>query len=114
MRLISVSIGLMIALFVASVEGADRELFPLPDTLRPAVDFWTRVYTEVDSSAGYVHDSRNLNIVYETLHFKPHSKKRRQMEVIAGTIQRYRTALRILAAGKREDLSDDEKKVVEL
>ena len=114
MRLISVSIGLMIALFLASVEGADRELFPLPDTLRPAVDFWTRVYTEVDSSAGYVHDSRNLDIVYETLHFKPHSKKRRQMEVIAGTIQRYRKALRILAAGKREDLSDDEKKVVEL
>ena len=36
------------------------------------------------------------------------------MEVIAGTIQRYRIALRILAAGKREDLSDDEKKVVEL
>ena len=54
----------MIALFLASVEGADRELFPLPDTLRPAVDFWTRVYTEVDSSAGYVHDSRNLDIVY--------------------------------------------------
>ena len=114
MRLISVSIGLMIALFIVSVEGADRELFPLPDALRPAVDFWTRVYTEVDSSAGYVHDNRNLDIVYETLNFKPHSKPRRQKEVITATIQRYRKALRVLAGGKREDLSEDEKKLVEL
>jgi len=114
MRLISASIGLMIALFIASVEGADRELFPLPDKLQPAVDFWTRVYTEVDSNAGYVHDNRNLDIVYDTLNFKPHIKPRRQKKAIAATIQRYRNALRVLAAGKREGLSEYEKTVLEL
>ena len=114
MRLISVSIGLLIALFTVSVQGADRELFPLPDVLRPAVDFWTRVYTEVDSNAGYVHDSRNLDIVYETINFKPHSKSRQQKNVVAGKIQHYRNALIALASGKREGLSNEEKKVLEL
>ena len=33
------------------------ENFPRPAALQPAVDFWTRVYTEVDTRSGYIHDA---------------------------------------------------------
>ncbi len=114
MRRLSISTGLLLALIIATVEAADSELFPLPDTLRPAVAFWVRVYTEVDSNAGYIHDSRNLNIVYQALKFKTYSNPRQQKKEIEKAIQRYRTALKALAAGKRKGLNDDEKKVFEL
>jgi membrane-bound lytic murein transglycosylase D len=67
------TLAILLALCALSAEGSDKELFPRPVSLQPAIDFWTRVYTEVDSRAGYVHDSRNLNIVYEKLQFKQYS-----------------------------------------
>ncbi len=114
LRRICISFALLIALFAASVVGDERELFPLPETLQPAVEFWTQVYTEVETHSGYVHDSRKLNIVYTTLQFKSHSSPRQQKRAIARIIERYRKALKAVAAGKREDLSEDEKRVVQL
>ena len=38
----------------------NAELFPSPVSLEIAVNFWIRVYTEVDTSSGFLHDSENL------------------------------------------------------
>ena len=45
--------------------AAAAEELPRPAGLEPAVRFWLRVYTEVDSNGGLIHDSRNLDVVYE-------------------------------------------------
>src|SRR5262245_44620580 len=42
---------------------------PTPASLEPAVRFWTRVYTEVDSHSGLIHDAESLGVVYETVRF---------------------------------------------
>ena len=42
-------------------------LFPVPDSLRTAVAFWKRIYGDVDSKGGLIHDSDRLDIVYEQL-----------------------------------------------
>jgi membrane-bound lytic murein transglycosylase D len=55
-----------------------EELFPEPPSLHPAVAFWTRVYTEVDTDSGLLHDDRHLGIVYETLHFDTDNRRVRQ------------------------------------
>ena len=43
--------------------------FPRPPGLEPDILFWTRVYTEVDTRGGLIHDSSRLGVVYEVLRF---------------------------------------------
>ena len=38
-----------------------------PTDLEPAVTFWRRVYTEITTNEGFVHDDTRLDIVYETV-----------------------------------------------
>ena len=42
-----------------------------PAELEPDVRFWMRVYSEVSTNEGYIHDQRRLSVVYQTLHFAP-------------------------------------------
>ncbi len=46
--------------------------FPQFDVIEPNVTFWKRVYTEFDTTQAIVHDSINLNIIYETIDLVPH------------------------------------------
>ena len=41
--------------------------FPRPYALQPQIRFWKRVYTEVDTNGGLIHDAEHLDVVYETL-----------------------------------------------
>ena len=59
----------MLTLRWHSAPAADAELFPEPPALKPAVKFWTRVYLEVDTDSGLIHDSRYPNVVYEIVRF---------------------------------------------
>jgi len=101
-------------LLATPVEAAGDELFPRPDSLQPAIAFWTRVYSEVDSQAGFIHDNRQLNRVYQTLRFKRYHSPSDQDRIIDQALQRYQTALRALAEGKREDLDDVEQRLLTL
>lgn len=111
---IAATVTALFVLLAPSVEAAGDELFPRPDSLQPAIAFWTRVYTEVDSQAGFIHDSRQLNRVYQTLRFKRYQSPGEQDQIIDQTLQRYQTALLALAEGKREDLDDIEQKLFTL
>jgi membrane-bound lytic murein transglycosylase D len=90
------------------------ELFPKPATLEPAVDFWTRVYTEVDTRSGFIHDNLRMGIVYETVHFPAgisQTQRRRQLD---GELNKYRQILRKLGGGARSGLSAEERRVLAL
>lgn len=54
-------------LLLAGSAATFAENFPRPPALQPAVDFWVKVYTEVDTRSGYVHDADEVGIIYETL-----------------------------------------------
>lgn len=90
------------------------DAFPRPEALAPAVEFWKRVYTEVDTASGLLHDEWNLAVVYEAMRFSestsPSTRQRRVDERKAY----YRAILQRLAAGKRDGLSVDERKVLAL
>jgi len=104
----------LLVLFAAPVKGADQAVFERPESLQPAIAFWTRVYSEVDSLSGFVHDSSNLAVVYETLRFKWYESAQVQERKIEQAVQRYQKALHSLASGKREDLTAHERKVLAL
>lgn len=80
--------------------------FPLPDNLRPAVAFWKRVYTEVDTQHGFLHDSVNLDVVYDALPRDTKTIEARRAQIIAD--------LKVLASGKRDGLNDNQRRILEL
>ena len=69
---------------------------PRPPELERDVQFWIRVYTEIDTNAGFLHDQYNLGVVYETLHFGPNTSAAR-----ARAHRSTAARVRIIAALKR-------------
>ncbi len=85
--------------------AASASAIPRPPGLEPAVQFWTRVYTEVSTGQGYIHDAVNLAVVYQTLTFSPGLSPAQQNREIEAAQKQYQAALSRLGAGKREGLS---------
>ena len=81
------------------------DLFPRPPELEPDVQFWLRVYTEVGGDSGFIHDSRRLDVVYETVSFPAGANSRTRDRIVEKAKHSYRKALRALAKGKRNDLT---------
>lgn len=98
---------------VAPVLAADDD-FPRPPELEPAVAFWTRVYTEVDTNAGLIHDRDNLAVVYEAIRLDPDGSRRARIQAVRDSKEHYREILLRLAQGRREGLSEEERRVLAL
>ena len=110
------TVALMIAVLlgVAAPAAAAGPVFPKPPALAPRVDFWRRIYTEVDTGGGLLHDARNLEIVYETLSLPRGLSIRARERRTRTRKQHYRRVLRSLATGKRKNLSLEERRVLSL
>lgn len=92
---------------LASAQGpADHEHFPVPDSIRPAIGFWIKVYTEADTESGFVHDSQNLSVIYEKLPRDRALIEQRRKELVAD--------LKVLAGGKRQGLSNNQQRLLDL
>ncbi|HUF72744.1 MAG TPA: LysM peptidoglycan-binding domain-containing protein [Gammaproteobacteria bacterium] len=107
-------IGLRVVLLWWSLASlaSGQEIFPRPPELESAVAFWTRVYTEVDSNGGFLHDSRNLAVVYEALDFGAVSTSRQRSRIRDRAAEKYEAILRKLASGERGGLTTDEARVL--
>ena len=60
---------------------AQSDEFPHPESLRPAIEFWQRVYTEASTRSGYLHDNLHLNVVYEHLQFDDNTSSRARRRI---------------------------------
>jgi len=103
----------LMLLFAAPLERAGGVTFERPDSLQPAIGFWTRVYSEID----FVHDSDNVAVVYETLRFNWYDSaqvQERRIEEAVANYENYEGALHSLASGKRKNLTPREQKVLAL
>jgi membrane-bound lytic murein transglycosylase D len=88
------------------------EPFPRPAGLEDNVRFWTRIYSEIDSSAGLIHDNRNMSVVYEVVRFPSGLSRHSQEREIEKAKRKYATALRQLARGRRSGLTAEQKSVL--
>jgi membrane-bound lytic murein transglycosylase D len=86
---------------VATAPGDTR--IPRPAALERDVQFWIRVYSEIPTSAGFMHDDRNLAIVYETLRFAPNLTPQQRKPTVDEARERYQQLLRRLAAALSSD-----------
>lgn len=108
--------ALLAALLIstAAPASASSELLPNPPALEPRVEFWKRVFTEVGTDGGFVHDARNLALVYEVTRFPPGASRGVEEARIRARREHYRALLRRLADGKREGLSAEERRILAL
>ncbi len=97
---------------VLVASSASWAALPQPEALETPVQFWTRVYTEISTGEGFLHDSRNLAVVYETLTFPENSNYAERQRMVRNAKDRYRRALKTLAGGKRENLTSLEQRVL--
>ena len=74
---------------------------PEPPELEPDVQFWMRVYSVVTTNEGYVHDARNLAVVYEALHFEPGLPPAQRQQQVNAAREHYQDLLKRLAAGEQ-------------
>jgi membrane-bound lytic murein transglycosylase D len=103
---------MLVGLAVARVWAADTgAVMPRPPELERDVQFWIRVYSEVDTNGGFLHDQYNLAVVYETLHFPPNTSPRERERTVDQARSRYAAALRRIAAAKDGALSDDDQRI---
>jgi membrane-bound lytic murein transglycosylase D len=76
------------------------------------VRFWIRVYTEVTTDQGLVHDDWNLGLVYEVLRFDPAASPAQRERRVAEAKARYTALLKRFAAGATEDLAPHERRIL--
>ncbi len=70
---------------------------PRPPELEHDVQFWVRVYSEIDTNSGFIHDDQNLAVVYETLHFAPNSLPHERQKTVEAARDHYAEILRRIA-----------------
>lgn len=102
--------SILVLLLPALQVCASEEHIPRPPELQRDVDFWIRVYTEVTTSEGFLHDERDLSVVYARLQFAADVTPAVRRKAVDVERKKTEAMLRRLAAGAA-DLSADEQKL---
>src|SRR5246127_752352 len=102
------------AMLVCPPARAADDPVPRPPQLERDVQFWVRVYTQIDTNAGFLHDQSNLGVLYETLHFAPDSPPSERQHIVEQARERYAAALRRIAGSGDGDLSPEDQRVRDL
>src|SRR5215471_9712138 len=89
---------LALSFLVAAGPVARAESIPRPAGIQEDVNFWVRVYTEVTTNEGFLHDERNLSVVYETLKFGAGTSPTERQRQVDDRRDRQVAALRRIAA----------------
>jgi membrane-bound lytic murein transglycosylase D len=90
--------------------------FPFPETLKPQLEFWKKVFTEYTSKQAVIHDRRHVGIIYTVIDLTEkqiYSERARKKE-IRSVINKYKhilLKLNKLDPRNIDKLSKEEKKV---
>src|ERR1700722_14437163 len=111
--LLATLILLLASLVYGVGKGAEiADTFAHPPELEADVRFWIRVYTEVTTDQGLLHDDWNLALVYEVLRFDPADSPAQRERRVAEAKARYTSLLRRFAAGSTDDLTPHETRIL--
>lgn len=103
---------LWLSLVSASSLHADE--LPRPVALEPEIAFWRRIFSEIDSNQGLVHDNRHLRVVYDTVSIPDNASPRQRQKIFDEAKDGYADILKQLASGDRSNLDAEHKAVLSL
>jgi membrane-bound lytic murein transglycosylase D len=110
------SIYRLLALMILALSASHAlasEGFPRPADLEPDIGFWRRIYTEVGTDGGLIHDPVRLDVVYEKIQLPADISPKERSKRIEDIKRKYSRILDRLAAGAT-DLSEEELRVQSL
>ena len=107
-------VATILLLMSSLVFASDDPLFPQPAELDPDVNFWLSIFTEYSTREGVLHDNRKLGVVYERVSLPENYSRRQRQRISDRRRQHYRAILKTLAGGKRDNLTPDEQRVLNL
>jgi membrane-bound lytic murein transglycosylase D len=112
--LLGAAFALLLAVFVRNpaVAADSADPFAHPPELEQDVRFWIRVYTEVTTDQGLLHDDWNLGLVYEVLRFDPAASPSQRERRVAEAKARYASLLKRFAAGETDNLTPHEQRIL--
>ena len=99
----------LVPFLLPSAFAADNPI-PRPAALERDVQFWIRVYTQINTNAGYLHDENNLSVIYETMRFDAYTTQREREHAVDAARERYVAALKRIAFASAP-FSDEDKKI---
>jgi membrane-bound lytic murein transglycosylase D len=107
-------LALQLAAFIwcTPLRADTSDAFAYPTELEPDVRFWIRVYTEVTTDEGLLHDDWYMGLVYEVLRFDPSDSPRQRERTVEQAKARYAALLRRFAAGDTENLTPHETRIL--
>ncbi len=88
--------------------------FPRPAELETDVAFWKRIYSEIATDSGLIHDTQDLGLVYEVLKIPSGLSSKARERHTEQRKKDYQQILLRLSKGKRTGLSREEKRVLGL
>ncbi|MDE2220581.1 MAG: lytic transglycosylase domain-containing protein, partial [Gammaproteobacteria bacterium] len=103
----------LLLLLLPALAPAANPGIPEPPELEPDIRFWMRVYAEITTNEGFIHDQRDLSVVYQTLHFDPAQPPRERERLVNAAREHYQAILRRLASGAAPQ-DEDERRVAGL
>src|SRR5436853_2079077 len=87
---------------------------PRPPLLERDVQFWIRVYTQIDTNSGLLHDQYSLSVVYGALHFATNTTPAERERQVDQAREHYGGALRRIADAADDPLSAEDQRIKEL
>ena len=103
---------MLVPLAHGAPDAGAADPFAHPAVLEPDVRFWIRVYTEVTTDQGLLHDDWNLGLVYEVLRFDPDTSPSQRERRVVEAKARYAGLLKRFAAGSTGDLTPHEQRIL--
>jgi membrane-bound lytic murein transglycosylase D len=98
----------------ATTSIAASDAFPRPEELERDVAFWRRIYTEVTTNGGVLHDPERLDVVYEVVKFPSDLSPRQRSNRVDELKKKYTRILERVAATDESNFSQEEKRVHDL
>lgn len=108
-----VLLSLLVLYWSALPAASANEAFVRPAELEADIAFWRRIYTEVGTDGGLIHDPVDLSVVYQVMKFPADISPRERSRQIEDTKKKYSRILDRLAQGA-ESLSKEEERVRDL
>lgn len=109
----SALLRLLMIFFTGVPAAVASDAFVRPAALEPDIAFWRRIYTEVTTDGGVIHDPVALEVVYEVMKFPPDMSTNERSKQIDNAKKKYSRILERLAEDA-SDLSPEEERVAAL
>ena len=104
--------ALCLPLMFPAARAAGADPFAPPPELAPDIRFWIRVYTEVTTEQGLLHDDWDLGLVYEVLRFEADDSAVQRERRVNAAKARYAELLKRFAAGDTDKLTAHERRIL--